>query len=83
MGLLIESVVWNGLVIDRDFKIWQTKEEVISILGMPYQDLKKQVHMAATRAVDWDFVGRAWLYKWIVGKLPDINSASILGHGHH
>ena len=50
VGLLIESIVWNGLAIDRDFKIWQSKEEAISILGMPYQDLKKQIHMAATRA---------------------------------
>ena len=50
MGLLIESIIWNGLAIDKDFKVWQVKEEPISILHMPYQDLKKQIHMAATRA---------------------------------
>ena len=48
--MFIESIVWSGLAIDRDFKVWQVKEEAISILGMPYQDLKKQIHMAGTRA---------------------------------
>ena len=50
VGLLTASIAWNGLAVDKDFKIWQVKEEAISILNMPYQDLKKQIHMAGTRA---------------------------------
>ena len=41
MGLLIDSVVWHGLAIDKDFQIWQTGEEPVSILMMPYQNLKR------------------------------------------
>ena len=36
----IESVVWSGLAIDADFKVWQRDEEPIDILKMPYQSLK-------------------------------------------
>ena len=47
---MIESVVWNGLAIDKDFQIWQTGEEPISILKIPYQSLKGQLHKMAARA---------------------------------
>ena len=50
VGLLIESIVWNGLAIDKDFTVWQKGEEPISILKFPYQSLKKQLHMQAVRA---------------------------------
>ena len=48
--LVIEAVVWNGLAIDNNFKIWQMDEEPIDVLGTPYQSLKVQLHMMATRA---------------------------------
>ncbi len=50
IGLLIEAVIWNGLVIDADMKIWQRKEEPIDLLRMPYQSLKPQLLMTAARA---------------------------------
>ena len=50
VGLLIESVIWNGLVIDKNFTIWQRGEEPVSVLSMPYQNLKSQLHMQASRA---------------------------------
>lgn len=40
IGLLIESVVWHGMRIDDDLRIWQRKEEPISIMEGPYQNLK-------------------------------------------
>ena len=39
-GLLVESVVWHGMRIDDDLRIWQRKEEPISILKEAYQNLK-------------------------------------------
>ena len=50
VGLLIESVVWSGLVIDKDLKLWQRNEEPVCILKMPIQHVKQQVHMMAARA---------------------------------
>ena len=50
IGLLIESIVWNGLAIDRGLNIWQRNEQPVYLLKMPYQDLKPQLHMMATRA---------------------------------
>ena len=40
VGLLVESVVWNGLAIDKNFQLWQAGEEPVSILATPYQSLK-------------------------------------------
>ena len=31
VGLLISSLIWNGLMIDKDFKIWQYQEEPIDL----------------------------------------------------
>ena len=50
IGLLIESIVWCGLVIDKDLNVWQKQEEPVNILSMPYQNLKAQLHMQAARA---------------------------------
>ena len=57
IGLLIEAVVWNGLVIDSDLKIWQKKEEPNNLIDMPYQSLQSQLIMMAARAwtlADWE-----------------------------
>ena len=50
IGLLIESLVWNGLVIDQHFFIWQRDEEPIDIKTYPYQHLKTQAHMMVARS---------------------------------
>ena len=50
VGLFIESAVWNGLKVDSDFNVWQKGEEPVNILKCPYQNLKKLLHMQATRA---------------------------------
>ena len=57
IGLLIEAVLWNGLVIDNDLKIWQKHEEPIDLVIMPYQNLQTQLLMMAARArtlAEWD-----------------------------
>ena len=50
IGLLIESAIWHGINIDSNFKLWQTSEEPISIMEVPYQNLKPLVMKAAGRA---------------------------------
>ena len=50
IGLLIESVLWHGMAIDKDLNIWQNIEPVIDILAMPMQNLKTIVQLAAARA---------------------------------
>ena len=50
IGLLVESVVWHGMRIDDDLRIWQRKEEPISILKVPYQNLKPLILKAAGRS---------------------------------
>ena len=50
VGLLIVSILWCGLVIDKDLNVWQKLEEPVNILQTPYQHLKAQLHMQATRA---------------------------------
>ena len=40
IGLLVESLVWSGLVIDDNFNIWQHKEQPVSLVDNPYQSLK-------------------------------------------
>ena len=50
VGLLIESVLWCGMVIDKNLNVWQKQEEPVSILDTPYQNLKTQLHMQASRA---------------------------------
>ena len=50
IGLLIESLVWNGLVIDQHLFIWQLGEEPLDIKTFPYQHLKTQAHMMVARA---------------------------------
>ena len=43
MGLLVESVVWHGMEIDVELRMWQRREEPISILEAPYQNLKPRI----------------------------------------
>lgn len=50
IGLLIESVLWNGMQIDAELRIWQRNEQPISILEVPYQNLKTLVLKASGRA---------------------------------
>ena len=50
VGLLIESLVWNGMAIDQDLRIRQKNEPDIDIMNVPYQSLKKLVLQAAARA---------------------------------
>ena len=50
MGLLVESVVWHGMKIDAELRIWQRKEEPIIILEAPYQNLKPLILKAAGRS---------------------------------
>ena len=50
VGLLIEAVVWSGMRIDQELRIWQRNEEPIDILRMPYQVLKVSINRAVTRA---------------------------------
>ena len=50
MGLLIESVVWHGMKLDAELRVWQRKEEPISILEAPYQSLKPLILKAAGRS---------------------------------
>ena len=50
IGLLIEAVLWHGMAIDKDLKIWQSNEPVIDILTMPMQNLKTIIQLAAARA---------------------------------
>mgnify|MGYP003319547376 CR=1 FL=1 len=45
IGLLVESVAWNGLAIDKHLNIWQHAEQPVGILTMPHHDLKKQLHI--------------------------------------
>ena len=49
MGLLVESVVWHGMKIDVELRIWQRKEEPISMLEAPYQNLKPLILKAVGR----------------------------------
>ena len=58
VGLLISAILWDGLKIDKDFKVWQDKKEPVAILETPYQRLQQLMQMAArprTKA--------AWLLK--------------------
>ena len=48
--MLIEPILWNGLAIDADFKVWQKDEEPIDSLKMPYQSLKPMLLRTAARA---------------------------------
>ena len=50
MGLLIESIMWNGMVIDQEVRIWQSNEEPISLVAMPIQSLKVIIQVAVARA---------------------------------
>ena len=50
IGLLIEALVWNGLVIDQNLNIWQQKEEPLNIIATPYQSLKMLVLAMAARS---------------------------------
>ena len=57
VGLLIAAISWNGLVIDKDLKIWQHNEEPIDLVNTPYQSLQPQLLMMAARArtiAEWD-----------------------------
>jgi len=50
VGLLIESILWNGMAIDGDLKIWQKGEPPIDLINAPYQSLKILLMNAAVRA---------------------------------
>jgi len=50
VGLLIESVLWHGMAIDGDLKIWQKGEPPIDLINAPYQNLKLLLMHAAVRA---------------------------------
>ena len=50
VGLLVESIIWHGMVIDQHMRIWQQNEEPIDILQMPYQSLRVSIQAAAARA---------------------------------
>ena len=50
IGLLIESVLWNGMQIDAEIRIWQRNEQPISILEPPYQHFKTLILKASGRA---------------------------------
>ena len=57
MGLPIAASTWNGLVIDKDLKIWQQNKEPIDLVDRPYQSLQPQLLMMAVRArtlAEWD-----------------------------
>ena len=43
-------MVWHGMKIDDDLRIWQRKEVPISILKVPYQNLKPLILKAAGRS---------------------------------
>ena len=49
VGLLISAILWHGLKIDKDFKVWQDKEEAVDILQTPYQSLQPQLMQMAAR----------------------------------
>jgi len=56
IGLLIESILWNGMQIDDELRIWQKNEQPSSILETPYQNLKTLILRASRRArnrVEW------------------------------
>ena len=48
--MFIESVVWHGMRIDDNLRIWQRKEEPINIMKAPYQNLKPLILKAAGRS---------------------------------
>ena len=48
--MMIQAIIWNGVVIDSHFRLWQPDEEPIDILRMPYQHLNKHTNMMAARA---------------------------------
>ena len=50
IGLLIESVAWHGMKLDANLRIWQKNEDPISILDVPYQNLKPLILKAAGRS---------------------------------
>lgn len=50
IGLLIESITWHGLVIDEQLRIWQSNEEPIDIIAMPFQRLKVMINSTGARA---------------------------------
>ena len=50
VGLLIESIVWHGMKIDDELQIWQRREESLSILKVPYQNLQPLILKAVGRA---------------------------------
>ena len=49
-GLLIKSVLWHGMKIDDDLRIWQKNEPPIDVIATPFQALKPLMLQAATRA---------------------------------
>ena len=50
IGLLIESIIWNGLVLDGEMRIWQSEEEPIDLMAYPFQKLKVALNATAARA---------------------------------
>ena len=50
VGLLIVAIAWDGLVIDKDLKIWQHNGEPIDLVNTPYRSLQPQLLMMVARA---------------------------------
>ena len=50
VGLLCESILWHGMTIDDQIRIWQKGEPPLDILKTPCQNLKFLSMQAATRA---------------------------------
>ena len=62
VGLLIAALNWNGLAIDKDFKIWQYDEEPIDLVNTPYQSIQPQLLMMVARAItiaEWNRMHQA------------------------
>ena len=50
IGLFIESLLWHGMAVDRNFRIRQKNEPVIDVFKVPYQNLKHLIVQAAAKA---------------------------------
>ena len=59
IGVFVVALCWNGLVIDKDFRIWRQEEEAIDLLHTPYQSLQPQPLQMAARAR----TNAAWYHK--------------------
>ena len=56
---MITSIAWNGLKIDKDFKVWQEDEEPVDICQIPYQFPQPLL----TQVVARDRTNAVWYWK--------------------